>query len=119
MRYFAHLTTGRIILWCYFIWWAFFVLRYFESSRNLWLTSLGISLIIGIALMISTSSRWFVSWANFRLFLMPFFVSSFSALVKGHGFMLIFSPRMQENYVALAFCGAFCAFVTGVKVARR
>ena len=40
MRYFAHLTTGRIILWCYFIWWAFFVLRYFESSRNLWLTSL-------------------------------------------------------------------------------
>ena len=50
---------------------------------------------------------------------MPFFSSQFLALVKGHGFMLIFSPPMQENYVALAFCGAFCAFVTGVKVARR
>lgn len=121
MRYFARLTAGKITLWCYLIWYLVFATLYFDPSRNLWLTSLGISGIIGIALILSTSgggSR-LEPWVVFRLFLMPFCVSSFSALVKGRGFFLIFSPRMQENLVALGCCAAFCAFVTGVKLARR
>ena len=36
------------------------------------------------------------------LFLMPFCVSSFSALVKGKGFFLIFSPHPWEIVLALA-----------------
>ena len=50
---------------------------------------------------------------------MPFCVSSFSALVKGRGFTLVFSPRAQENLLALGMCAAFGAFVAGVKFARR
>ena len=122
MVYFAKLTAGRITLWCYLLWYLFFAGRYFDPSRNLWLTSLGLSGVIGIALLISTRagvSGRIGFWATARLFLMPFCVSSFSALVKGRGFFLIFSPRLTEDYIALGVCAAFCAFVAGVKLARR
>ena len=56
MRYFANLSAGRTALWCYLIWYLFFAARYFDPSRNLWLTSLGISGIIGFALILSTAS---------------------------------------------------------------
>ena len=120
MKYFAHLSAGRIVLWCYLIWYLFFAARYFDPSVNLWLTSLGISGIIGIALSISTwdAKAPLKGWALFRLFLMPFCVSSFSALVKGRGFILIFSPRLSENVVALAVCGTFCAFVALLRRTR-
>jgi hypothetical protein len=119
--YFAKLKAGKITLWCYLIWYLFFAARYFDSSRNLWLTSLGISAIIGVALIISTTSEnsRLDRWQLFRLFLMPFCVSSFAALVKGRGFILVFSPRVQENLLAFGCCAAFCAFVAGVKLARR
>jgi hypothetical protein len=122
MRYLANLSTGRTILWCYLIWYLFFAFRYFDPSRGLWLTSLGISAIIGIALVISTASGGKTRldrWQTFRLFLMPFCVSSFSALVKGRGFFLVFAPRAQENLIALGLCAAFWAFVAGLKLARR
>jgi hypothetical protein len=122
VRYFARLTAGRIILWCYLLWFLFFAIRYFDPSRTLWLTSVGVSVIVGIALLISTrsgGSGHLEFWATARLFMMPFCVSSFSALVKGHGFFLIFSPRPVEDYLALGLCAAFCAFVGGVKLARR
>ena len=32
-----------------------------------------------------------------RLFLMPFCVSSFSQLIKGKGFVLVFPPDLHEN----------------------
>ncbi len=123
MGYFAKLPAGKVILWCYFLWYAFFAGRYFDPSRNLWLTSLGTSVIVGVALVISTApapgGRKLERWQVFRLFLMPFCVSSFSALVKGRGFLLIFSPRMAENYTSLGVCAVFCAFVAGVKLSRR
>ena len=121
MKYFANLSAGRTVLWCYLIWYLYFVSRYFDRSPNLWLTSAGISCIIGIALIISTwdANARLKGWALFRLFLMPFCVSSFSALVKGRGFILIFSPRMQENAIALAMCSAFCAFIAILTIARR
>ena len=121
MKYFASLSAGRTVLWCYLIWYLIFAARYFDRTLNLWLTSLGISAIIGIALIISTwdANARLTGWPLFRLFLMPFCVSSFSALVKGRGFILIFSPSTQENAIALGICGAFCAFVAGLKLARR
>jgi hypothetical protein len=117
MRYFSQLTTGRMVLWCYLIWYLCFAIRYFDPSPNLWLTSIGISGIIGVALLISTSNgkTSLDRWQIFRLFLMPFCVSSFSALVKGRGFFLVFSPHLLENVIVLALCTVFCARVKMAK----
>jgi hypothetical protein len=116
IRYLSNLSNGRLILWCYFIWYSVVLVRYFDSSLPLWLTSLGLSLIIGFALFISTtaSSANKVKldfWQTFRLFLMPFCVSSFSALVKGKGFILIFSPNPKEIVAAVALCAVLCGVV--------
>ncbi len=121
MRYFANLTTGRIVLWCYFIWYVYFTARYFDRSPNLWLTSVGISAIVGVALLLSTwhEQARFLSWTTFRLFLMPFCVSSFSALVKGKGFILVFSPKVIDDSIALVVCLVFCGFVLNAKITRR
>jgi len=118
-RYLRQLDNARIILWCYAIWYGVVLARYFDPSPALWLTSLGLSGIIGLALWLSTraaigSSR-LSGWGLFRLFLMPFCVSSFAALVKGRGFVLIFSPRLPENLLALAICAAFCGVVALLK----
>lgn len=77
--------------------------------------------IIGFALMISIwrGKDAIENWQMFRLFLMPFCVSSFAALVKGRGFILVFSSRVGENLLALACCATFCAFIAALKFARR
>jgi hypothetical protein len=120
MKYLANLTIGRVILWCYAIWYLVVLVRYFDASPRLWCTSLGLSAIIGTALFISTTSAArgkteLGGWQIFRLFLMPFCVSSFSALVKGRSFILIFSPVLWEDAVAIAMCAAFVACVFSVK----
>lgn len=121
MRYFRELSTARLVLWCYLIWYLFFTSRYFEASATLWLTSLGLSAIIGVALLLSTTGSGvrLGFWPTFRLFLMPFCVSSFSALVKGRGFTLVFSPRRWENLTAIALITLFCCVVYGSRRAAR
>lgn len=109
IRYLSNLSNGRLILWCYFIWYAVVLVRYFDPSLRLWLTSCGLSLIIGFALFISTTAASknkvkLEFWQTARLFIMPFCVSSFSALVKGRGFVLIFSPKPKEILVAVLLC---------------
>jgi hypothetical protein len=95
------------------------LLRYFDSSLQIWLTSLGLSMIIGVALYLSaTAGSTKVKldrWSIFRLFLMPFCVSSFAALVKGKGFILVFSPRPNENLLAIGLCVLLCGVVAGAK----
>jgi hypothetical protein len=124
LRYLANLTTGRLILWCYLIWYMVVLVRYFDPSPRLWLTSLGLSVIIGVALYISTTSASnskvkLERWPTFRLFLMPFCVSSFAALVKGKNFVLIFSPKPREILLAVALCGVLCAIVFILKKVLR
>ena len=124
LRYLANLSTGRLILWCYFIWYLVVLVRYFDSNLRLWLTSLGLSAIIGFALYISTVSAGTSKvklefWQTFRLFLMPFCVSSFAALVKGKGFILIFSPRVEEVGIAVGLCALLCALVGVLKRHRQ
>ncbi len=116
IRYLANLSKGRLILWCYFIWYVVVLVRYFDPSPRLWLTSLGLSLIIGAALFISTAKAGAVRvelgrWQVIRLFLMPFCVSSFSALVKGRGFVLIFSPKPVEILAGAGLCALLCVLV--------
>jgi hypothetical protein len=124
IRYLANLTKGRLILWCYFIWYLVVLVRYFDGSPRLWLTSLGLSLIIGIALYISTTASGsgevkLGRWQTIRLFMMPFCVSSFSALVKGKGFLLIFSPNPNEIFIAIGICALLCGLVAGLKTRKR
>ena len=115
LRYLRNLSNGRLILWCYFIWYCVVLVRYFDPSLHLWLTSLGLSLIIGFALYLSTSAgangARLDFWTIFRLFLMPFCVSSFAALVKDKHFILIFSPRPDETFLAMILCAVLSLIV--------
>src|SRR3954469_5058561 len=91
LDYFANLSAGRLILWCYFIWYLVVLVRYFDKSPQIWATAFGLSLIIGFALYINTTRsgppRLHIGfWPTVRLFMMPLCVSSFSSLVKGRGF---------------------------------
>lgn len=119
-RYLQNLSTGRIILWCYAIWWMASVASHFDPSPRLWLTSLGLSAIIGTALIISTqpSSGARIKmdpWVVFRLYLMPFCVSSFAALVKDAGYILVFPPTLRENFLGLGLVACFLLLVWSLK----
>lgn len=120
LRYLRNLSPGRTILWCYLIWWAVSVAHHFDASPRIWLTSLGLSGIIGLALILSTRPASGAAgktdpWVLFRLFLMPFCVSSFAALVKDAGYILVFPPSWRENAVGVALVAAFLLLVWGVK----
>jgi len=124
LRYLTNLSTGRLILWCYLLWYGVVLVRYFDPNPRLWLTSFGLSLIIGFALYISTTAAGnkkvqLEVWQTIRLFLMPFCVSSFAALVKGRGFVLVFSPNPLEVLVALALCLFLCSWVFLLKRSKR
>ena len=124
VNYLAHLSAGRFILWCYFIWWAVVLVRYFDASPRLWLTSLGLSVIIGFALLINTTISGknrvrLEPWPTFRLFLTPFCVSSFAALVKTERFILIFSPRLGEMLAAFGLCALLGGLVLLARWAGR
>jgi len=121
VAYFANLTNGRIVLWSYLIWYAVTVATHFDPSPRLWLTSLGLSAIIGVALWISTRSSStgttaLDGWQIFRLFVMPFCVSSFAALVKDAGYVLVFPPSAALNLVGF---GLIALFVATVVLLRR
>jgi len=118
VRYVARLTAGKIALWCFLIWYVVTVIRHFDATPSIWLNALGISAIVGIALYLSVREpgrpppdRWTV----LRLFLMPFCVSSFSQLIKGRGFVLVFPPDLRELAVALGACAVFVVVVLVVK----
>lgn len=119
-RYLLQLSTGRAVLWCYAIWYAVSVVCYFDARPQIWLTSVGLSGIIGTALVISTqtagaSRARLDPWVVFRLFLMPFCVSSFAALVKDAGYILVFPPSLAHNAAGAAGIAAFLLVVGWVK----
>jgi hypothetical protein len=121
--YLRELSAARTLLWCYLLWYAFTAVRYFEWTPSLWASSAGLSAIIGTGLYLSTAyagpkRRDLGFWPIFRFYLMPFCVSSFAALIKGRGFVLIFHPNVEDNGQALALCVAFCALVWGMKRTR-
>jgi hypothetical protein len=118
VRYLAGLSGAKITLWCFFIWYLDTVLHHFDPAPSIWLNALGISGIIGFALYLSVREpgkpppeRWTV----FRLFMMPFCVSSFSALIKGQGFVLVFPPDLHELGASLGACAAFVGLVVTLK----
>ena len=122
MRYLANLTTGRIVLWCFLIWYVATVLHHFDPAPAIWLNALGISAIVGVALYLSVREPGKpppARWTTVRRFLMPFCVSSFSSLIKGKGFVLVFPQDLHEIAISLAACAAFVMLVLVMKHARR
>jgi hypothetical protein len=118
LRYFSTLKPGRIALWCYLIWYLIVVTRHFDPTPRIWLNSLGISAVIGIALSLSVDAPTGTRrdrWQTLRLFMMPFCVSSFSALIKGQGFVLIFPPTSNELAILTSCCAAFVLLVSLIK----
>lgn len=118
LRYFASLSTGKTVLWCYLIWYLVTVAYHFDPSPAIWLNSLGISVVIGVALLLSVGAGGkgkTDSWQTFRLFLMPFGVSSFSSLIKGRGYILIVPPQLNEQLMSVGLCTAFVLVVFTLK----
>ncbi len=110
ISYLSTLKAGKIVLWCYLIWYLSTVYFYFDPSLRIWLNAIGISVVIGIALILSVSRPAGTKvdfWQTFRLFMMPFAVSSFSSLIKGQDFILIFPPRWNELLISAGLCLAF------------
>jgi hypothetical protein len=121
LGYATSLDTPRLVLWCYLIWYLSMLVRYFDPSLRLWLSSLGISAIIGTGLYLSAAHTGRLKtqlepWQLGRLYLMPFCVSSFAALIKDRGFVLIFDPDWVANVGAIALCAAF---ILGVQITKR
>ena len=117
LTYLAALPPSRIVLWCYLIWYLVTASLRFDPSLALWLNSLGISAVIGFGLLMSVSGpagrpR---GWPLFRLFAMPFAVSSFSSLIKGHGYFVVFPPSLDELLLHAGACGAFLIFIVILK----
>jgi hypothetical protein len=118
VRYFATLPAGKVTLWCFLVWYLSTVIHHFDATPAIWLNALGISAIIGVALYLSVQEPGKPSpdrWTTLRLFLMPFCVSSFSQLIKGKGFVLVFPPSPRELAVSLAACAVFLLVVIGLK----
>ena len=119
MSYFARLTAGKIALWCFLIWYLSTVIHYFDPAPAIWLNALGISAIIGVALYLSVHEPGVREpgkpppdrWTVLRLFMMPFCVSSFSSLIKGRGFVLVFPPDLRELALSVGACAVFIIIV--------
>lgn len=110
--YFARLSVPKLVLWCYLAWYVAIVACYFDPSPLLWLSSAGIASLIGIGLVFATRvpgqkmERWVVG----RLFMFPFCVSSYSALIKGKGFILLFPTQRGPLLVGVAACAGMVAW---------
>ena len=123
LRYLAGLSTARQILWCYLLWYLVVLVRYFDPNPRVWLTSIGLSAIVGFALYLSTAgtgeSTRLEKWQLFRLYLMPFCVSSFAALVKGRGFILVFSPKWEDLAWGCGLVVGFLVLVRSLKGCKK
>lgn len=96
IQYLYEIKLDKAILWCYLIWYVVVVCFHFDPSLKIWINSMGISAVIGTGLMLSVSSSKGKRdhWQAFRLYFMPFCVSSFSALIKDQGFIIFISPNI-------------------------
>jgi len=121
IQYLYEIKLDKAILWCYLIWYVTVVCFHFDPSVKIWINSIGISAVIGTGLMLSVSSRKGERdhWQAFRLYLMPFCVSSFSALIKEEGFIVFISPNITETIVSVSCCVLFLLVILVVKLFKN
>ena len=112
LRYFANLDSPKRILWCYLIWYLAVVAQYFEPNPNMWVSSVGIAVLIGYALNLAASQKGLNrdKWVVFRLYVFPFCVSSYSALIKRKRFFLLFPTELKSISFAVSACLIFVGF---------
>ena len=121
ISYFCQLKFHQTILWSYFVWYLAIVSMYFDSSVTLWLSSIGLSGIIGFALLLATKQGNVKQdpWVRYRLFIFPFCVSSYSALIKDAGFFLVFPTNLTHLSVAsCAVLGFLLILICIKKIAK-
>jgi hypothetical protein len=119
IAYIASLKLPKLILWCYLAWYVAIVVRYFDPMPSLWISSLGIAVIIGFALTLATQQKDHKAdrWVLFRLYVFPFCVSSYSALIKGEGLFLLFPTEIKGLLSGVIACSVvvfvhwFCKFL--------
>ena len=114
IKYFSTLGVRKQVLWCYLIWYLVTVWFRFDPSPRLWANCLGISVVIGLGLVFSVTTpagHQPDRWQIFRLFMMPFCISSFSALIKGHEYILVFPLAPNELLISIGACAAFLSVV--------
>jgi len=110
------------VLFCYLTWYAVTVWHHFDPSLRLWLNALGISVLIGSALVLSVGHaalRIAGRWAIARLYLMPFCVSSFSSTIKDRGFTLVLSPDTHELVQAVSACASLLLLIAAARAIVR
>lgn len=123
LDYFARLRGGKIVLWCYLIWYLTTIWHHWDPDPRLWLNAAGISLVIGFALLLSVTPAGTGGrrdpWQTMRLFAMPFCVSSFSSLIKGQGFVLVFPADPGKLLHNVAACALFLVGLAVLKYLRH
>ncbi len=120
LQYFYKIKLDKTILWCYLIWYFVVVWFHFDPAFKIWINATGISVVIGTGLLLSVSSGGDRDpWQTFRLYLMPFCVSSFSTLIKDQGFIVVVSPNILETLVAIFCCAAFLSIVVVIKLTHH
>lgn len=122
--YFASLAPGKTVLWCYLLWYLVNASVLFDPAPAIWLNSAGISLVIGLALRLSVSNAAQAApnaarWQTFRLFCMPFCVSSFATLIKGQHYVLVFPTNPRVLGASVFACVAFVALCQLLRRAMR
>jgi hypothetical protein len=106
LRYLKKLCPAQYLLWSYFIWYITISIFYFDSNPEIWLSAFGISIIVGIALVLSANC-WPLDFKKLdykqtlRLFIIPFCVSSYASLIKGKAFIFIFPADLKTSGLAL------------------
>jgi hypothetical protein len=120
-RYLAALEGTKCVLWCYLCWYVAIALQYFDPAPGLWVSSAGIAGLIGFALNLAASQKGQKNdrWVVFRLYLFPFCVSSYSALIKGKEFFLLFPPDRKPLLIASTACLGFVALSSGCRLLSR
>ena len=107
----ARLSPGRAAFVCYGIWYLAMMASYGSAAPQIWLTALGMGVIVGLGFvlsgMASLRSPEGGYWPVVRIFLIPFCVSSFSSVATSEDFLLIFAPDAGANLAAAAACLVF------------
>lgn len=113
IAYWQNLSNVKVALWCYLIWYCLIVSRHFDPTISLWLSALGLSFFVGLVnyLNLLSGGKKPDFWQAARCYIAPFCVSSYAAVVKGKGFLLVFPPSLEENLLGAAIIGTFCAVV--------
>lgn len=121
LRYLARLDNRRLLLWSAFLWYVAIMARHATASLPVWLNSAGIAAVISVILAanaVPPGRKWrdLGFWPLARFFLIPFCVSSFSAVMTKAGLMLIFPRNLTDNLVAV---GTVAGFLLLCAAARR